>query len=235
MMTHSSKITDRFPTGSGTCAPVIKQYSCNHYPRSTASNGFRPLLCNRRGSHLGPHGGAHVKWNVKNPTAYRSHLVFKMAKTKGARPGANEAPKQKVEASKPECKVNGMAQEWDTVTVVRDRILEGGPIMDPKTVAKQVDIKMCSINHELLAPLCSRICEADKKLPSVDDLRDELVALLTKNKRQGEDLVVMVEDTAKHIKSLCGLVKLKCRRKEVSVATRTQNTFGGFSDTGVLF
>ena len=93
--------------------------------------------------------------------------------------------------------------------------------VDQYCTPTQIDIATCVLNHELLAPVCSRMCLAERKLPTVDDLRDEIVTVLTLGKRQGEDLVVMVEDTAKHIKSLCGLVKLKARRKEVSVATWT--------------
>ena len=146
-----------------------------------------------------------------------------MARTKGraSKSDAGGNHQRASAGSGNQCKLFGIAQEWDALVEVRDRIREGGPVLHPNTVNQRIDIATCVLNHELLAPVCSRMCLAERKLPTVDDLRDEIVTVLTLGKRQGEDLVVMVEDTAKHIKSLCGLVKLKARRKEVSVATWT--------------
>ena len=144
-----------------------------------------------------------------------------MARTKKlatAKAAPNPGP---IEKPKGHCSIKGIAQEWDGIIELRDRVREGGPILDPRSVHKQLDINQCVINHALLSPLAACICVAERKLPTIDDLRDELVCLLTLNKRQGEDLVVMVEDTAKHVKGLCTFLKLKVRRKEVSTATWT--------------
>ena len=142
-----------------------------------------------------------------------------------AKPPGDAGPRPKGEATK-HCCIRGMGQEWDGIPEVRDRVRGGGPVLDPRSKPKTVDISHCAMNHQLLAPLASRICLAERKVPNVDDLRDEVAALLTMNKRQGEDLIVLVEDTAKHLKTLCCFLKTKVRRKEVSVATRTRKILG---------
>ena len=142
-----------------------------------------------------------------------------MAKTKANRdqPVKPAGP----DASQKSCSVTGVANEWDTIREVRDRVREGGTVLDPTTKEKTVDIQTCVLNHLLLGPLASRMCLAERKLPTMDGLRDEVATFLTLNKRQGEDLIVMVEETAKALKSYCVFLKTKAKRKEVSTATWT--------------
>ena len=118
------------------------------------------------------------------------------------------------------CAINGVSQEWDGLPPIRDRLRDGGSILHPDTIAKQEDISQCLLNQELLMPLLSRMGALSKRtLPTMDDLREECYALLTLNKRTGEELVTMVEDAAYHIKKYCGFIKTKARRKEVSTVT----------------
>ena len=142
-----------------------------------------------------------------------------MAKTKANR--HKPAEPAEPDASNKACSVKGVAGEWDMIREVRDRVREGGTILDPATKVKQVDIQTCVLNHLLLGPLASRMCLAERKVPSIDGLRDEVAAFLTLNKRQGEDLIIMVEETAKALKSFCVFLKTKAKRKEVSTATWT--------------
>ena len=118
------------------------------------------------------------------------------------------------------CSIAGVAGEWDATPNIRQRLRDGEPILHPDTKLKQEDIKTCINNEELLAPLLHRMCASPKRsVPGIDDIRDEVGQLLAMNKRQGEDLIVMVEDTAKVLKALCVFIKAKVRRHEVSTAT----------------
>ena len=117
------------------------------------------------------------------------------------------------------CVIKGVATEWDLVGAIRERVRDGGTVLDPSTPPKQEDITVCVLNKDLLSPLLSKICLAERRLPALDDLRDEVASLLTMNKRHGDELVKEIEDTAYHLKKLCGFVKTKARRKEVSVAS----------------
>ena len=122
-------------------------------------------------------------------------------------------------ASRPECNLDGIAQEWDTDLDIRKRIRDGGPVLNPETTLMREDIKTCCKNADLLVPLCVRMCQAQRKIPSLDSLRDEVAQLLTMNKRTGQELVQMVEDSSQHLKKLLVFIKTKARRHEVSTAT----------------
>ena len=118
------------------------------------------------------------------------------------------------------CSITGLAQEWDSSPPIRIRMRDGGGILHADTPPKQEDIKICILNQELLEPLLTRMSRLSKRsLPTMDDLREECYALLTLNKRTGEELVEMVEESAYSIKKLCSFIKAKARRKEVSTAT----------------
>ncbi len=128
--------------------------------------------------------------------------------------------KSRVPAPDVKCNVSGIAQEWDVDTTIRDRLREGGPLLDPLTVPNREDLKTCALNFELLAPLLDRVRDSSRKLPNIDDLRDEVAVILQMNKRQGQDALQMVEDSARHMKKLLVFIKNKVRRHEVSMATR---------------
>ena len=135
--------------------------------------------------------------------------------------------KEKGKSKAPGCSISGVAGEWDATPGIRQRLRDGEPILHPDTKLKQEDIKTCVNNGDLLGPLLHRMCGAPKRpVPAIDDIRDEVGQLLAMNTRQGEDLIVMVEDTAKVLKGLCVFVKAKVRRHEVSTAT-WQTTYLG--------
>lgn len=122
------------------------------------------------------------------------------------------------------CVIRNLASDWDSNREIRDRILDGNPVLAPGTVIKHESIPNCVKNRALVEPVLQRMCTASSRaLPSIDDLRDEVATLLAMCKRHGEDLVVVVEETAQTIKKLCGFVKTKARRKEVSTAPRPKN------------
>lgn len=153
-----------------------------------------------------------------------------MARTKTSAIEANAAAKAaaKKEAkgdgagrSGNSCVIKNLAADWDSNREIRDRILDGNPILAPGTIPKYESIPNCVKNIALLEPVLQRMCTASSRaLPSIDDLRDEVATLLAMCKRHGEDLVVVVEETAQTVKKLCGFVKTKARRKEVSTAPR---------------
>ena len=103
----------------------------------------------------------------------------------------------------------GVSKEWDLVECIRERVRDGGPVLDPNTPPKQEDISVCVLNRDLLYPLLSKMCLAERRLPALDDLRDEVASLLTMNKRQGDELVKEIEDTAYHLKNFVSLLRPK--------------------------
>ena len=123
------------------------------------------------------------------------------------------------------CHIDGICQDWDSYPDISRRLRDGGPLLDPMTVKNREDIKTCAMNFDLLAPLLEKVRDADRKLPSIDDLRDEIAAILQLNKRQGPDALQMVDETARHIKKLLVFIKTKVRRHEVSTATRPKQTW----------
>lgn len=132
--------------------------------------------------------------------------------------------KAKKNDSDEKCNIDGVAQQWDSYTDISRRLRDGGPLLDPMTVKNREDIKTCALNFALLAPLLEQVREANRKLPSIDDLRDEVAAIFQINKRQGQDALQLVDDTARHLKKLLVFIKTKVRRTEVSTATRPNQT-----------
>jgi hypothetical protein len=118
------------------------------------------------------------------------------------------------------CDLSGIARDWDQDTELKDRLLEGGAVLDPATKPKTEDNKTCQINDFLLTPILQKMSLLDKRpIPAIDDLRDEVTTLLILSKRTGNDVVSVVEETAQTIKKLLVFVKAKTRRREVSTAT----------------
>ena len=150
-----------------------------------------------------------------------------MAKTKKAavekqNPKAKSAPKASPSASPTEaCSISGVGREWDQICELKDRLLAGGNPLHPDTPTKQQpDNKTCMLNKDLLTPILQRMSLLPKRpIPTIDDLRDEVTTLLTLSKREGADIVAVIEDTAQTIKHLLVFIKAKTRRWEVSTAT----------------
>lgn len=117
--------------------------------------------------------------------------------------------------------IEGVAKEWDEDVTTRERVRSGGNLLHPQTPVKQENIPTIVMNKEVLAPLLHRMClNTERTLPAMDHFRDEISTFFTLSKREGPDLPAIVEDCAHHLKKMCGFVKTKARRKEVSTVAR---------------
>jgi len=112
--------------------------------------------------------------------------------------------------------VKDLAIEWDACEEVRDRLREGGPLLHPETGAGE-DIKSCTLNKDLLAPMLLRMVKSPKKgHPPIDDLREEIATLMKKCKRVPEPGFEDLQKLAWRLRHLVCFVKSKARRKEPS-------------------
>lgn len=106
-------------------------------------------------------------------------------------------------------------REWDANHELRARLREGEGLLRP---GQAEDIPSTLENLPILQPLLTRMSLTETRpLPAVETLRDEVEALLQKNKRGGapenEPDVVAI---SWRIRKLVGFVKMKVRRREVS-------------------
>jgi len=121
--------------------------------------------------------------------------------------------------------IEDVATEWDACEAVRERLRCGGGLLSPNPASQ--DISTCVSNSGLLGALLSRMASnPERTVPIIDALKDELVALLEKNKRGVDVGGVDVPDAARALRKLCGFCKMKVRRKEVSTAPRLQTFIG---------
>ena len=122
-----------------------------------------------------------------------------------------------VVASNSGCDLTNLAQEWDGCDHIRDQLRSGKPLF-AEVSDKQVDINCPSSYKYVLLPILTRMYQSPlKKLPAVDDLRNEVAAVLEMNKRDPDASDVV--KTAWLIRKYLGFVKMKCRRQEVSIVT----------------
>ena len=118
--------------------------------------------------------------------------------------------------------IEGVATEWDASEPVRERLRNGGGLLS-KNPASQ-DISTCLSNNGLLAPLLARMAANPKReVPIVDALKDELEELVKKCKRGVDTDGIDIPKSAWALRKLCGFIKMKARRKEVSTVTWLQN------------
>lgn len=114
--------------------------------------------------------------------------------------------------------VSGLCDEWDDCEDIRTRLRDGRGFFHAEGGD---DVQGCCCNSSMLIPLLTRMATLENKdLPGVDDLRDEIEKLFVKNKRgtSAEDLELIV-GASWRVKKLCGFVKMKTRREEVSAVT----------------
>ena len=110
--------------------------------------------------------------------------------------------------------------EWDADAELRQRLLDGGSVMAPGPCCE--DISTCLKNRSLLAPILFRMASNEsRKVPPIDPLLEEIQRLLSRAKRAEVDSE-LISKSAGAIKKLCGFVKMKCRRREVSTVTGMQ-------------
>lgn len=118
----------------------------------------------------------------------------------------------------PALDVGGVWKEWDTDEEMREAFRTEASILEGPC---STDISTSVKYRYFLIPCLQRMAiHPDRQLPPVDQLKEELDALLKHNKQGMETEFMDISNKAWAIKKLCGFVKAKTRRKEVSTATR---------------
>ena len=115
--------------------------------------------------------------------------------------------------------VAGLSAQWDECEDIRSRLREGESFIHPE--GKACDVQGCCRNSSVLIPILTRMAALDgRPVPPVEPLRQQIDELMTKNKRGNapEECDEIVK-ASWHVKKLCGFVKMKCRRSEVSCVT----------------
>ena len=131
---------------------------------------------------------------------------------------------EEVAAKGPTVDLNTVHLEWDACQGLRDRLRDAKCLLNTDA-KKEESNNACIKNAELLKPLLLRMGTLPKKpLPVVEDLREELQKLLLMHKFT-ENAQDVVFDTAWFLKRLCGFIKMKCRRREPSHASRLCTLF----------
>ena len=124
------------------------------------------------------------------------------------------------EAAEPGLIVSGVNEAWDSSPDVRQRIRDGYGLMHVNS-GLSCDNNVCILNSNLLLPLLHTMRDsAERKLPSVGDLRSKMTKVFTMNKRVGPDVAGCVASEAIHVRKLLSHVKAKVRREEVSQVFR---------------
>ena len=125
----------------------------------------------------------------------------------------------KCSSNLPEMDISGLSEEWDGCEDIRTRLRDGLPLIHPE--ATRDDVQGCARNASLLIPLLTRMASLESKaLPPVDDLRGEIEKVLHRNKRgNGLEEADLIIKSSWRVKKLCGFVKMKARREEVSSVT----------------
>ena len=131
--------------------------------------------------------------------------------------------------------ITGLAEEWDTCDDIRERLRDGGELIHAE--ATEENVRGCTLSASLLTPLLTRMfLKESKPLPPITALRIEIEKLYVKNKRHTTpEQFNEVVKASWRIKKLCGFVKMKARRSEVSTVTRSKlGTFSSFSGTFIF-
>ena len=126
-------------------------------------------------------------------------------------------PKKKIEV----LDVSGVAELWDDTDEVRERLRGEKSLVatDPK---KGESIPLCVQEQAVLLPLLAKMSLLETKpLPPIEPLRQQVEATYIKNKRgdSGEVGGDVVVEIAWHVQKLLGFVKMKARRRQVSIVT----------------
>lgn len=124
-------------------------------------------------------------------------------------------PKRRSQEDLVTCEIAGISDEWDSAEDIRGRLRDGLPLCNPEGME---NVPECCAVSSVLIPVLTRMSVLDTKpLPGIDALRSEVETLLTKNKRgDSPELTQEVIKSAWRVKKLCGFVKMKARREEVS-------------------
>ena len=112
--------------------------------------------------------------------------------------------------------LEGLAKSWDETPEIRQALRSGKALIQDVS-DKAMDMKVCVTYPKVLTPVLEIMAATpEKKIPSIDCLRLEVARLLEFNKRQpGID---EVDKYSWLVRKYCGFIKMKCRKKHVSVA-----------------
>ena len=112
------------------------------------------------------------------------------------------------------CDLDGLSGEWDAIPSIRQRMREGG-VLIAEVPDKNVDLKTTSKYNDVLAPVLKRMREvANRKLPAIEFIREEVFKLLQLSKREPEEKHVI--EFSRVIRKNLSFVKMKARRNEPS-------------------
>lgn len=113
--------------------------------------------------------------------------------------------------------LSGLSEEWDRAEDIRSRLRDGESLV---TSAVNTDVVGCAKYNSLLSPIVIRMATLETKpLPNLEPLREHIEKVLFKNKRDGKGVEAdEVVRCSWKIKQMCGFVKMKARRHEVSTA-----------------
>lgn len=113
---------------------------------------------------------------------------------------------------------SGLGDEWDGSEDIRARLRQGETLV---TEAVNTDVLGCCKYVSLITPVIVRMASMESKpLPNLDPLREQIEICLSKNKRDGKGVEAQeVVRCSWKIKQMCGFVKMKARRHEVSTAS----------------
>ena len=116
--------------------------------------------------------------------------------------------------------VDGLATEWDQAEDIRQRLRDNGLLIHPETKDKIV-VKTTSLNNTVLIPILHRMARLDlgkaAPSPAVEDLREEVKALMDMHKRQTD--FKTIDDMAWTVRKFVAFLKLKIRKTDVSQET----------------
>ena len=115
----------------------------------------------------------------------------------------------------------GLAKDWDAVPEIRTQLRQGGLLIHPET-KKKIVVKTAALNRSVLEPILLKMsrfsAEANdgkcSPLPGVEDIREEVNALMDMNKREVD--FETVDREAWTVKRFLAFIKLKIRKREVS-------------------
>ena len=140
-----------------------------------------------------------------------SHLAFDLWTGAMYRKGRPIQPRENLG-------IGNVADEWDAIQDLRDRLRNGGPLLHPKSAPGE-DIPTCVHNKDLLQPFLTRMSLLrSRPVPAIEPLREEVESIYERSKRGKQDGLEVVR-VAWSIRKLLGFIKMKARRKEVSTAT----------------
>lgn len=131
--------------------------------------------------------------------------------------------KKKRVCTKPVLDITDVAKQWDQCPVVRDRLRETKMVINGPACQ---DISTCVCFRGILVPLLERMALLEHRpVPNIDPLKEEVLSLFQMHKLATDTALIDDDNLAKTawaIRKLCGFVKSKVRRQEVSTATRLQ-------------